>query len=242
MSRTERQAYAEAFRGAGYSIRNSVLSMDVVAALREATAKIVVGDEVKRRRSIYGIRNLLEISPEVRAAAAQPNIRQFVTPILGEQAFAARAILFDKVADANWSLFWHQDNVIAVKQRRAVDGFVGWAQKAGVWQVQPPVEVLGRMVAVRIHLDDCGADNGPLRVVPGSHAHGWLDEQLEEWKRRVPEVVCEVDCGGVVTMSPLTLHASAPARKVGRRRVIHIEYAVDELPGGLEWNNRVGPA
>lgn len=215
--------------------------MAAVAALREAMAKIVSGDEVKRRRAVYGIRNLLEISPEVRAAAAQPCLREFVTPILGARAFAARAILFDKVEGANWSLFWHQDNVIAVEQRRDVEGFVGWAQKAGVWQVQPPVEVLSRMVAVRVHLDECGADNGPLRVLPGSHAHGWLDGRLDEWKRRVPEVVCEVDCGGVVSMSPLILHASAPARNVGRRRVIHVEYAVDDLPSGLDWNNRIGP-
>jgi hypothetical protein len=41
-------------------------------------------------------------------------------------------------------------------------------------------------------------------------------------------------------MCPLTLHASAAAQAVGHRRVIHIEYAAEELPGGLQWNNRVG--
>lgn len=30
----------------------------------------------------------------------------------------------------------HQDNVIAVKERRDVAGFTAWSQKAGVWQVQ----------------------------------------------------------------------------------------------------------
>ena len=47
-------------------------------------------------------------------------------------------------------------------------GFVAWSQKAGVWQVQPPPAVLADMMAVRVHLDDCGGDNGPLRRVAGS--------------------------------------------------------------------------
>ena len=161
--------------------------------------------------------------------------------MLGDGAFAVRAIFFDKVPGANWSLFWHQDNVIAVKERRDVPGFVAWSQKAGVWQVQPPAEVLAQMVAVRVHLDDCGPANGPLRVLPGSHRFGWLDEQLDEWKRRVPEVVCTAASGGVVAMCPLTLHASAASETASHRRVIHIEYAAAELPAGLQWNNRILP-
>ena len=98
------------------------------------------------------------------------------------------------------------------------------------------------MLAVRVHLDDCGPENGPLRVIPGSHRFGWLDEQIDEWKQRVPEVICTVRCGGVVTMCPLLLHASAKSAEVGHRRVVHIEYACDSLPEGLEWNNRVHPA
>jgi ectoine hydroxylase-related dioxygenase (phytanoyl-CoA dioxygenase family) len=156
-------------------------------------------------------------------------------------AFAVRAICFDKVPGSNWSLFWHQDNVISVAARIEAAGYVGWSIKAGVWQVQPPAHVLANMLAVRIHLDDCGHDNGPLRVLPCSHRSGWIDEQLDDWKQRVPEVVCTVRLGGVVTMCPLLLHASAKSAAVGHRRVIHIEYACDGLPEGLEWKNRVGP-
>ncbi|MGH7136010.1 MAG: phytanoyl-CoA dioxygenase family protein, partial [Pirellulales bacterium] len=183
--------------------------------------------------------NLLEICPAARSLATKPSVRRFATAVLGDNAFAVRAIFFDKVSDANWSLFWHQDNVIAVEQRRDVSGFVGWSQKAGVWQVQPPAEVLAQMVAVRVHLDDCGPDNGPLRVLPGSHRFGWLDDELDDWKSRVAEVVCTVRCGGIVAICPLTLHASAACGAVGHRRVIHIEYAAAELPAGLDWNNRI---
>jgi hypothetical protein len=232
--------YAEGFQREGYSIREAVLADVEVERLRMAVAQIPNGEEVRRKRGVYGVRNLLEICPSVEELARQANIRQLVTPVLGESAFAVRAIYFDKVPGSNWSLFWHQDNVISVAAQVEVPGYVGWSNKAGVWQVQPPAQVLANMMAVRVHLDDCGPDSGPLRVLPGSHRSGWLDEQLDEWKQRVPEVICTVRRGGGVTMCPLLLHASAKSTALGHRRVIHLEYACEELLEGLEWKNRVG--
>jgi hypothetical protein len=234
--------YGRNFHRDGYFIRNDIVPEDIVQRLRLAIAAIPNREEVRRRRSVYGVRNLLEICPAVRHLATEPFVRQFVTPLLGHGAFAVRAIFFDKVPEANWSLFWHQDNVIAVKERLDVPGFSAWSQKAGVWQVQPPVDVLAGMIAIRVHLDDCGPNNGPLRVLPGSHRFGWLDDELETWKARVPEMICNVGCGGIVAMCPLILHASAASETAGHRRVIHLEYAATELPAGLDWNNRVAPA
>ncbi|MBI2826219.1 MAG: phytanoyl-CoA dioxygenase family protein [Planctomycetia bacterium] len=231
--------YAVAFRRDGYFIRDGVMPEGDVAELRRCVAALPNREEVRRKKCVYGVRNLLEICPAVCALATRGHVRQFATRVLGDDAFAVRATFFDKVPDANWSLFWHQDNVIAVKRRIDVAGYVGWSQKAGVWQVQPPADVLANMVAVRVHLDDCNADSGPLRVLPGSHRSGWLDDELDEWKARVPEVVCTVKRGGIVVMCPLTLHASAASQTAGHRRVIHIEYAAAELPDGLEWNNRI---
>lgn len=231
--------YVDEFRRRGFAVFGQVLATEDVARLRSAVASIPHGDEVRRRRSVYGIRNLLEVCPAVRELAGNPEIRRFVTPVLGEDAFAVRAIYFDKVPDANWALGWHQDSVISVSERRDAPEFVAWSCKAGVWQVQPPAEVLAKMIAVRVHLDDCGETNGPLRVIPSSHCHGWLDDEIDEWKQRVPEVVCVVRKGGVVTMCPLILHASASSQSPDHRRVIHIEYASDDLPYGLEWNQRV---
>ena len=233
--------FAARFREAGFAIVPRVLDRGAVEELRAAIYAIPAGEEVRRkgRVRVYGVRNLLEISPTVRGLAASPLVHQFVTPILGENAFAARAVFFDKVPDANWTLGWHQDSVIAVAEKKDTPGFLAWGQKAGVWQVQPPPEILSRMVAVRVHLDACGEDNGPLRVLPGSHRHGWLDEEIEMWKRRIPEVVCTVDQGGIVLMCPLTLHASSKAASPSHRRVIHIEFANEELPNGLQWNTRI---
>ena len=99
-----------------------------------------------------------------------------------------------------------------------------------------PADVLERMVAVRVHLDDCGASNGPLRVVPGSHRVGRLSaEAIEVWRRGAAAVECLVARGGLLAMRPLLLHASSQARVPAHRRVIHIEYAAGALPGSLEW-------
>lgn len=36
---------------------------------------------------------------------------------------------------------------------------------AGVLHVQPPMDVMSRMLAIRLHLDETGPENGPLRVI-----------------------------------------------------------------------------
>ena len=234
-------AYAGSFKRDGYACLTRVLSTAAVVDLRSAIERVPPSEAVRRKTQVYGIRNLLELVPEIAAISVNPAVWQFVTPILGDNAFATRAILFNKTPDANWALGWHQDNVIAVARHVETPGFSAWGQKAGVWQVQPPAEILSRMLALRIHLDDCGAENGALRVIPGSHCHGWLDDEIAQWKERVAEVTCEAPAGGIVAMCPLTLHASSRAVRPGHRRVIHIEYANEPLPGRLNWKWQITP-
>ena len=183
--------------------------------------------------------DLLAGQPAVRTAVSSPLIRRAAEAVLGPHCFAVRAILFDKTPKANWKVAWHQDLTIALHQRRCVAGFTAWSEKEGVVHVQPPVPVLERMLAVRVHLDDCGPDSGPLRVLPGSHRDGRLDAPaIDRWKARVPEIACVVRQGGLVLMRPLVLHASSAARVVGQRRVLHLEFAADDLPGNLKWHDR----
>ena len=132
---------------------------------------------------------------------------------------------------------WHQDRAIAVAKRQELPGWGPWTVKAGVVHVLPPAAVLEKMITVRLHLDDCDENNGPLRVLPGSHRHGILSaEQLAALRKQVPEVACLLPCGGALVMSPLLLHASSPAQSPLHRRVLHIEFAPENLlPEGLAW-------
>jgi ectoine hydroxylase-related dioxygenase (phytanoyl-CoA dioxygenase family) len=131
---------------------------------------------------------------------------------------------------------WHQDLTVAVQARVAAPGFGPWTVKAGVPHVQPPVGVLERMVTVRVHLDDCDERSGALRVVPGSHRGGRLGAVATRgWLDRVAPVPCPVPAGGALVIRPLLLHASSASDAPGHRRVIHLEYAADPLPGGVAW-------
>ncbi|MEO0476521.1 MAG: phytanoyl-CoA dioxygenase family protein, partial [Planctomycetota bacterium] len=99
--------------------------------------------------------------------------------------------LFDKIKGSNWHVGWHQDQAIAIKERiEGVPGFGPTSVKAGVPHTRASEVVLQQMLAVRIHLDDCGPDNGPLRCSPGSHLSGRLDpDQAHAEKQRLGEQV-----------------------------------------------------
>jgi ectoine hydroxylase-related dioxygenase (phytanoyl-CoA dioxygenase family) len=232
-----RQTWRKALEREGYVVVSDVLGAEAVAGLVEALEGAQGGAGVLRHAgSVYGRRNLLSAVPEVRRLADAAVVRAWVEPVLGPAALPVRGLLFDKPAHANWKVPWHQDLTIAVRERVDTPGFGAWSVKSGVAHVQPPVSVLERMLAVRVHLDDCGEANGPLRVLPGSHVHGRLDAAaIRQWRERVTPVACLVPRGGIVLMRPLLLHASSPARAPGHRRVIHLEFAADPLPGGLRW-------
>jgi ectoine hydroxylase-related dioxygenase (phytanoyl-CoA dioxygenase family) len=186
-----------------------------------------------------GIRDLLSASPGVGRLAEHPGVCEIAGKVLGPECFVVRALLFDKTPETNWKVAWHQDLTIAVARRIDVAGYGPWSTKGDVVHVQPPVEVLERMLAVRIHLDDCGPENGPVRVLPGSHRHGRLDDaDIRDWAKRGSAVECQVARGGILAIRPLLLHASSEARVPGKRRVIHLEFAVGELSGELEWHTR----
>lgn len=186
-----------------------------------------------------GLRHVLRDVPEVQQLAASPGMRAIAETAVGPGAFPVRGILFDKSPDANWKVVWHQDLTIGVRAKREVPGFGPWSDKDGAPHVQPPSDLLRAMVAVRLHLDDCTSENGPVRVLPGSHLSGRLSPALiDEWRTRAPEVECTVGTGGVLAFHSLLLHASSPSREPVHRRVVHIEYvsaAWRQLPGGLEW-------
>ena len=187
----------------------------------------------------HGVRNLLA-NHAVRALATSDEVRRSVECVLGEECFAVRGIFFNKNPQTNWKVTWHQDCVIAVREKVEADGWGPWSQKAGVSHVRPKVDILEGMLAIRIHLDDCGADNGPLKVIPGSHRAGILtDKRIQEWPKE-SACTCSAARGDAILMRPLLLHASSSAIHPSNRRVIHIEFAAHDLPHGLEWFERVG--
>jgi hypothetical protein len=186
-----------------------------------------------------GARNILTESDALRTLARAPAVRALAECVLGPECFVVRGILFDKTPETNWKVIWHQDLSIAVRERCDAPGFGPWSEKAGVTHVQPPANLLARMLAVRVHLDACTADNGPVRVLPGSHRDGRLSsDAIEHWKATTAPVTCMVPRGGLLALRPLLLHASSPAQHPLHRRVVHFEFAAEPLPYGLAWHGQ----
>ena len=144
--------------------------------------------------------------------------------------------MFDKSADTNWALGWHQDRTIAVRERRDVAGFGPWSVKAGVQHVEPPFEMMEHMVTMRIHLDDVPSDNAPLLIKLGSHRMGKLKEnEMSLVTSQNPTMECIASVGDVWIYSTPIVHASAASDSKTRRRVLQVDYAPFDLPSGLEW-------
>jgi hypothetical protein len=196
----------------------------------------------RKQGSVYAIRNLLEAVPIVGDFVRSLECRRLVEPILGVDCFAVRGLLFDKTPDANWNVPWHQDLSIAVRERRDVERFGPWTTKEGVPHVQPPVAVLENMLTLRLHLDSCGPDNGPLRVIAGSHGNGRLSgAEIDALRACTTEVELSASPGDILVMRPLLLHSSSSAKSPNHRRVVHIEFAAEALPDGLEWHTSCTP-
>jgi ectoine hydroxylase-related dioxygenase (phytanoyl-CoA dioxygenase family) len=173
--------------------------------------------------------------PAVSAVANDARLLGIVQAVLGSAAFPFRATLFDKSPDSNWLIAWHQDTALPLREKRETPGWGPWSIKDGVIYAHAPATALNKVVALRLSLDDSTDENGPLRVLSGSHSKGvFTDDQVEQLVREGSPVTCTVAKGGILVMRPLLIHASSKSRVEAKRRVLHIEYAASmDISGGI---------
>lgn len=213
----------------GFAIAFEVIAPGEIARLLgelEATA-------VPRRRA--GIRHAMR-HPGIANIARSEALLALAEETLGRGALPFRATLFEKSPAANWLVAWHQDTALPLGGRRDTPGWGPWSVKEGLTYAHAPAEALSKVLALRLHLDDSTAENGPLRVLPGTHRQGVLsDAEMHALASRVAAVECTVPRGGVLAMRPLLVHASSKSTAALPRRVLHIEYAAKMRVGdGLE--------
>ena len=186
-----------------------------------------------------GVRDLLD-HPTVRQILQHKDLAKYLWSVVGRDLVAVKATLFDKTADSNWRAAWHQDRVVTVRERMDVEGYSAWSMKAGKVHVEPPARVLEQMLAIRLYIDDCGPENGPLRVIAGSHEHGKISpDEIAQFVEAGTKTELCVDKGTIIVMRPLLLHSSAPATNVSHRRVLHIELSPIEAISPLQWDQHV---
>jgi hypothetical protein len=219
------------FKNDGFAVLSEVLTISSCEELSLSLAEI--------QNKGIGSRSLLDM-PWCKKLAQAVSQHPAIVPFLPADAVAVQCNFFEKSQDQNWLVPIHQDLSIPVTERVENAALTGWSQKQGSLFVQPPDIVLQELVAVRLHVDECGNDDGALRVVPGSHKLGRLNnEDALEMRGSLGEVVCAVSKGGALLMKPLVLHASSKATGQSRRRVLHLVFGPSRLPLGLTWQNAV---
>jgi hypothetical protein len=211
----------------GYAVTGPLLDADEIEGIAATLARNV--------KTGVGSRGMLA-SPWVSELARRLQSHPAILAALPQGAVAVQCTYLKKYKEQNWLVPPHQDLSIPVKARVEHPELAGWSEKDGSLFVQPPVGVLESLVGVRLHLDECGVDDGPLRVVPGSHRNGRLSvEGLLMARARSGEVACTVPRGAAMLLKPLLIHASSKIKGRNPRRVLHFVFGPAALPFGLEW-------
>ena len=214
---------------AGYSITEQVFERQQMGQVSQT----LLAADVLRTKA--GARHVLRI-PVVRTLAEHPTLVNLAAMFIGGTPIPFRATLFDKSAASNWLVAWHQDTALPATERIHDASWGPWSVKGGVLHAIAPASALAEVVALRVHLDDSTAANGPLRVLPGTHMRGVLShDEIQQLAAAATPVICLAPAGGVVAMRPLVVHASSKVRDDQPRRVLHIEFATAvRLGAGFE--------
>ncbi|RBP48949.1 phytanoyl-CoA dioxygenase family protein [Arenicella xantha] len=212
----------------GFEIVQNIISTEEIEAITCEVGKL----ESKGG----GIRNAEKKIASVKILAESAKFISLASNYLSAEASFVRAIIFLKSIENNWLVTWHQDKTVSVSKRLNSPGWGPWSQKDGVLHVQPPVEVLEKMITFRVHLDESTELNGCLRLIPGSDKEGVMSQpSIDSYSKLHSVISCEAPAGSALIMRPHTLHSSSKAKSNHPRRVLHLEYSSYKLPGGLEW-------
>ena len=214
-------------RDQGFLAVPRVLQPSEVATLSAEVASL--------RRGRAGLRHILT-NDIIGRLANDARLVALASDLLGGSAQPFKCTLFDKSPTTNWLVTWHQDVALPIRARVEAAGWGPWSTKSGRLYALAPAEVLAGVVALRVHLDDSSAENGPLRVLPDTHRLGRLAEaRIAELVQSTAAVDCLAPAGGVVALRPLAVHASSKSTSAVPRRVLHFEYATSvDLGSGIE--------
>lgn len=212
----------------GFEIVQNIISIDEI----ESITSEMEGLECKGG----GIRNAEKKLLSIKILAESAKYISLASTYLSSQASFVRAILFLKSIENNWLVTWHQDKTVTISRKIDALDWGPWSQKDGVLHVQPPVDVLEKMVTFRVHLDESTAQNGCLKLIPKSHKEGVMSQaKIDNYSKSHPAISCEAPAGSALVMRPHILHASSKAKSTQPRRVLHIEYSSYHLPDGAKW-------
>lgn len=218
----------------GDQFRRNVLHTEGRAWFRSALSPLVLS-QLDDLVPIDSRRPGRRISVRNAPAEAIQSLNVLARGIL-PNAQPVRMVAFNKTAANSWAVPWHQDRVIAVKERANVESYDNWTRQSDYWHARPPIDFLQRMLFLRVYLDDTSTDAGELEIALGSHLKGAI--AAEEVARTASTLAKETATGrrgDVLAAKALILHRSSGSRTPDNRRALRIDYSADQLPKPLQW-------
>ncbi len=227
-------AIAEAFARDGYYHARGVFDPAALAELERDFDRIVAqisgtgeetngrwgGAEVERlgaaKTVVTHTHNVQQFSARWLAALQDPRFLSVATAILGPDVVLHHSKLFQKPAENGAPFPMHQD-----------------------WGYFPSVK--DTMIAGIIHVSDASDEMGCLRVYPGSHRLGRLDDAMGKGERLLAEypieraTPVESEAGDVVFFSYFTIHGSMPNRSDRTRKTVLVQMLAgdDRIEDGI---------
>ncbi len=222
----------------GFSIMENVFTPEEMNLMLQAIETVDSNKPSFRKTTdLFAIRQLLKEVPLLSTLVFNTNLNTVIASVFGEDYFLVKSIYFDKPAQSNWFVAYHQDLTISVDRKLEIAGFGPWTVKQDQFAVQPPLDILQSNFTIRIHLDDTDENNGALKVIPGSHLKGIYRPETIDWSMETA-TTCNVPKGGIMIMKPLLLHASNRTTSHSKRRVIHLEFSNRSLVAPLQWSEK----
>ena len=227
----------------GFSLFANVFSRSECNALLHQLESALRNDREhihvrQAKGTVFAARNIMSLLPSVVSTWKKPVLVDFLQQELGPDCGLVRVLYFDKPSHRSWSLPFHKDMTIAVKDNSLpTNEFCKPTRKAGVDHVEGSEAVLRQMATLRIHLDDVDEANGPLQVIPGSHLSG---KSVSAGGQPAQKILCQA--GDVLVMRPLISHASGHSdpEKKKHRRILHLEFCgIPMLPDRYQWHSFV---
>lgn len=222
----------------GFAVIDDVYTEEETDIILETISQVEpTRSTFRKSNDLFAIRQFLKEVPAAQRLIFNDKLYAIISQLFGPDYFMTKSIYFDKPAQSNWFVAYHQDLTISVNKKSHIEGFGPWTVKQNQFAVQPPLDILESNFTIRIHLDDTDEKNGALRVIPKSHVKGVYRPESIDWATET-ETVCNVRKGGIMIMKPLLLHASNRTTNNNKRRVIHLEFSNRSLPGALQWSER----
>jgi len=134
--------------------------------------------------------------------------------------------IFQKTIGSNWLVPWHQDRSLPTTCAATQRYLTKTRIKEDIELYQPNSQTLDEVISVRVHLDPCLDENGPLQIIPGTHKLGCLtSESIASYREEKEKLAILCDKGAALIMKPLLIHKSSKSKSPTPRRVLHFVYA-----------------